>query len=567
MDSIVEIIESRLEGGTAKTEFTYLRDGEDDAVSISLHEMRNYARNLSSALPSGEPVLVMLPQGLSFVTAFFSCMYSGAIAVPVAIPTKIRGEALLQNILTDTNAGGIITDRRTYSKVSKWFGEEMFDGIDPHFVEDFENEVSIDGTIQIPKAEQSAFIQYTSGSTGKPKGVVISHENITANSKFICDHAGHTEESVGIGWLPSFHDMGLIAGVLQPVFANFSMVTMSPSHFIQKPARWFSAISKYRGTSSGAPNFAFDYCCNRVKDDELDGLDLSTLESMYNGSEPIQPSSLERFVSRFGPVGFSERSFVTCYGLAEATLAVSISSIGAKPSVLRVSEKALADDRVEPAKGDDQSRILVSSGSPDPESRVMVVRPDTLEECGENEIGEIIVAGKSVAAGYHNQHADDDDVFFDIESQRALRTGDLGFLEDGELYVTGRIKDLIIVRGRNHYPQDIERTVSDSHESLRADSCAAFPVNADGGEKVVVVQEVDRNYTRDIDADQVLTSILHAVSGEHGIQPYEIVLAKHGSVPKTTSGKIRRAECKKLWASDKLDRIATYADKSFSHQA
>ncbi|NNF00648.1 MAG: AMP-binding protein, partial [Pyrinomonadaceae bacterium] len=374
------------------------------------------------------------------------------------------------------------------------------------------------------------------------------------NSGIIKDCSRNTESSCVVFWLPCFHDMGLIGCVVQPVYGNFRGVMMSPAHFIQKPARWFSAMTKYLCTLSVSPNFGFEYCTSRIKDEELEGIDLSSVYSLYNGSEPIHPGTLEEFVDRFSSVGFAKEKMFPCYGLAEATLAVTVSKAGQYAS-LKVDEQALNENRIELANGDNLVEI-VSTGKPQAETKVKLIDRNTMEERGENEIGEIVVAGKSVMSGYYNRGESDSEIFIEVGGNTYLRTGDLGFLRNGDLFVTGRIKDLIIIRGKNHYPHDIERTVAAADESLESNSSAAFSIVENGYEKLVVAAEVRRSALRKTDFDAIITKIASTISRQHGISAHDVVLVKPGTIPKTTSGKIRRNSCKEIWLSNSFNPLA-----------
>ena len=554
MDSILEIVESRIQACEANSSFTYLKNGEDDSESISMSQIRALALNMSASLPRDAPVLIMLPQGLSFLSALFGCLYSGAIAVPVPIPAKFRGGEILQKILENTRSPLLITNRSTHSKITRWFSEELLKNVGVVFVEDFNSDEMAGESVNLWDSTKPALLQYTSGTTGNPKGVVITHGNIVANAGFIKSRTNTVEKDCVVSWLPCFHDLGLIGAVFHSIYSNARVVMMSPAHFIQKPVRWFSAITKYNGTITAGPNFAFDHCTARIKPEELESIDLSSLHSVYNGSEPIQLSTLDNFIERFSSVGFKRTSILNSYGLAESTLAVTIAEKG-EITTLRLNERALNGGRVEICEGGEFTE-LVSCGQPDPGTKLRIVRKETLSKCDEMEIGEILVSGKTVAAGYYRDKDQTNETFITLGSERFLRTGDLGFLKDGRLFVTGRIKDLIIIRGKNHAPQDIEKTVSESDDSIRRNAGAAFSVRQHSEEKLVIVQELKRSHLRNSDFDKTIARIQASVSRDHGIQPNEIVLVQQGVVPKTTSGKIKRAKTRELWRRDELNELA-----------
>lgn len=541
MHTIVDVIERSLEQGRSRTSFTYLEDGDNAAPALALSGLRHAAFSIAGALPPDGAVLVLLPQGLSFIKAFFACLYARAIAVPVAVPTKSRGLEHIRAIVADASITVGITHRSTLLTLQKWFGDDYFAlGVHWLFIED----LAEDGPprFESPAPERLAFLQYTSGSTGNPKAVMVTHANIMANSSIIRQCFQNTEDSVSVCWLPSFHDMGLIDGVIQPVFSGFRSILMSPTHFLQRPARWLTAITRYGATYSGGPNFAYDFCVERIKDEELSGFDLRTLRCLYNGAEPIRAATIRRFVDRFAPAGFDETKVFTCYGLAEATLAVSTSRLGTAPAIAPGASEVVSCGRV---LGDTQLRIL------DPHTRI---------PCAAEQVGEICIAGTSVTAGYFNRPEMTADTFVDIEGTVFLRSGDLGFVANDELFVTGRIKDLIIIRGKNHYPQDIEHSVTSAHASLQPNACAAFSVDLDGEERLVLVGEIKRTFLKAAYHANTVNAIRAEVGQAHGLIATDILLVSPGSVPKTTSGKIRRSSCRQLWLDGRFNALASLRD-------
>ena len=546
MKTLVELIEKQLENDKRGTIFSFLEDGENISQVVSLREIQADALKFPRYLAKDSTVLILLPQGISFIKGFFGCLYSQAIAVPAPLPTKNRGLEKLKNIINDAGISFGITNRSTLANLQKWFGEDSLPkGIKWLFVEEIEQENQpVSFKLDLPKPDQIAFLQYTSGSTDKPKAVIITHENIIANSQIIQTCFQNTSESVSVCWLPSFHDMGLLDGIIQPIFSGFHGVLMSPMHFLQRPSRWLKAITKYRATYSGGPNFAFNFCCERISDEELSGLDLSSLQCLYNGSEPIRPQTIQKFIERFSAVGFSTEKMLTCYGLAEATLAVTTSKAGVKPTVLKTASK------------NDPLREVVGCGFVHCDTEVKIINPDDLSECAENEIGEIRVAGKSVAAGYWN--LPDNETFVTDNHGRWLRTGDLGFVVNSELFVTGRMKDLIIIRGKNHSPQDIEQTVWQSHAALQSNGCAAFSVEIENHEELVVVQEIKRTFLPALNYEAVMASIVSEISRNHGLVPRDVVLIAPHKLPKTTSGKIQRNACRQRWQTHEFNALANW---------
>lgn len=557
MNTIIDVVEKQLEESCWKTAFTFLADGETATPSVSLAEIQKDALKISGHLSKQSSVLLLLPNGISFIKAFLGCLYAQGLAVPVAIPTKNRGIEKLRAIIKDAKVSFCITNRNTLANLQKWFGKDALPiGVKCFLIEDLEEDDSVSfSPIELPKANQVAFLQYTSGSTDKPKAVMVTHENIIANSKIIQKCFQNNVESVSVCWLPLFHDMGLIDGVIQPIFSGFHSVLMQPVHFLQKPVRWLRAITKYKATYSGAPNFAFDFCCDRIKDKELNDIDLSNLRCLYNGSEPVRARTIHRFTDKFLAAGFSEEKLFTCYGLAEATLAVTTSELGNKPTIIKVDEREFRQNKI--FLTDKEPFVeLVGCGKTHCDTELKIINPDTLKECAEKEIGEVWVSGKSITAGYLNKPEYTNENFINYGDRRFLRTHDLGFLLNDKLFITGRIKDVIIIRGNNHYPQDIEHTVALSHQALQTNGSAAFSVEVNQEEKLVVVQEVRRTFLKQVDYRDVFNCIMTTISQRHEISPHDVVLTLPNTLPKTTSGKIQRSMCRKLWYSQKLDSLA-----------
>ncbi len=406
-----------------------------------------------------------------------------------------------------------------------------------------------------------AFLQYTSGSTGVPKGVMLTHENLLHNQEMIRLAFRQTAESVIVGWLPLYHDMGLIGNVLQPLYVGARCVLMTPMAFLQKPARWLQAVTRYRATTSGGPNFAYQLCVAKITQEEREGLDLSSWDAAFNGAEPVRAETLRGFAETFASCGFRREAFYPCYGLAEATLFVSGGQAAREPVVVNARASALEAGRAEVVpEGEADARALVSCGGAFLGQRVAVVEPGTSRRCAEGQVGEVWVKGPSVAAGYWARPDESEATFQAYTAGDGagpfLRTGDLGFLLDGELYVTGRLKELIIIRGRNLYPHDIERAAETSHSLCRHGCGAAFAVEGEEGEGLVVVQEVDAR--RDAGLDSVISAVRAAVAEEFEVQPSAVVLLRPGALPKTSSGKTQRNECRRLFLSGELRGVAEW---------
>ena len=552
--------------------FTFLADGEREAASVTYGELDRRARAIAAMLlrrhDPGERALLLYPPGLDFVAAFYGCLYAGVIAVPAYPPRPsghMRGldrcraiarDAGVSMVLATEHFVGLVEEisrRAPELQKAHWFSTDNVPLRDACYWQ----EPSVD-------RDSVAFLQYTSGSTAAPKGVMISHGNLMHNLAYAYCCAENDADTISISWLPVYHDMGLVNGVLLPVYGGYPSYLMPPAAFLQRPLRWLQAITRYRATNSGGPNFAYDLCLRNVTHQERRRLDLSSWRVAYNGAEPIRWSTLEQFYETYREYGFRWRSHYPVYGLAEATVLVSSGRRSYEPRAVRLSAAELAVDRaVEVQEADTDSLAIASCGPVSCGTSVAIVHPDSCSACKPGEIGEIWVRSPSVAVGYWNRPEETRQAF---HAQIAgsgegpfLRTGDLGFLSRGELVVTGRSKELIVVRGRKHYPQDIERSVEQCHDAVRAGCVAAFALDREGGEQLAVVAEIDRHQIRsDFVLDAVLAAAREAVTEQHGIQPRLVTLLRPGSLPKTSSGKLQRHVCRKLLQANKLKSIARW---------
>jgi amino acid adenylation domain-containing protein len=405
-----------------------------------------------------------------------------------------------------------------------------------------------------------AFLQYTSGSTGTPKGVMVSHGNLLHNSEYIRRAFELTPESVSVTWLPNFHDMGLIDGIIQPLYTGFLGVLIPPGFFIQQPFLWLQAVTRYRATHCGAPNFAYELCVQKITPQQRETLDLSSWQSAYNGAEPVRRETLEQFTKTFASCGFRTNFFYPCYGMAESTLMISGGLVKDEPIYCAVKAEALEQHQILEISQEAQNiRDLVGCGRTWLDIKIVIADPQLLMRCPPNQVGEIWVSGSSVAQGYWNRPEQTEKTFraylADTGEGPFLRTGDLGFLRDGELFVTGRIKDLLIIRGRNHYPQDIELTVEQSHQALRQGCGAVVDLLVEGEERLLVIQEIERSYLRQLNVEEVVRAIRQSVAQKHELQVYAVALLKTGSIPKTSSGKIQRHACRKGFLTGTLDEV------------
>jgi acyl-CoA synthetase (AMP-forming)/AMP-acid ligase II/acyl carrier protein len=566
--SLIALLQSRATHQPHQVAFTFLQDGELEEVRLTYEELDRQARAIGALLQSqgamGERALLLYLPGLEYIAAFFGCLYAGVIAVPVYPPklTRLdRSLPRLQAIANNARPSVALTTSSILAMLDFFLAQAP----------DFQmmrwlatDTVALDTAVtwQEPKvdAETLAFLQYTSGSTSTPKGVMVSHGNLLHNESLISQAFGVLErEHVAVGWLPLYHDMGLIGNVIQSLYAGLPCILMSPLDFLQKPLLWLQAISRYRATISGGPNFAYDLCVRKTTPEQRAGLDLRSWQVAFNGAEPIRTETLERFADTFAPYGFRREAFFPCYGLAEATLFVSGGPPKVSPVRLVCDKTELVQGQVTAVPADTpSSHTIVGCGQTWPAQRVVIVNPKTRIQCEANQSGEIWIAGSSVAQGYWQNDAATAATFqaylADTGEGPFLRTGDLGFVRNGQLYVTSRLKDLIIIRGRNHAPQDIELTVEKSHPDLRPGCGVAFSVEKAGEERLVVVQEVQRQ-VRDPDVAAIAAAIRQAVAENHEVQVYAMVLLKPGGVPKTSSGKLQRRACRADFLADSLEKI------------
>ncbi len=578
ISTLIDLLTHRAIDRANQTAYTFLTDGHTKEISISYEELDRQSRTIASKLQLnsniGSRVLLLYPPGLEFVAAFFGCIYAGRVAVPVYPPRPNHSLSRLQAIIADAQATIALTTAGVLSHVEQGFAEFpdlhniswiATDNIKNNDIgnDNVENNLAQAWRKPAANSDTLAVLQYTSGSTGTPKGVMLTHGNLLHNSTLIHQYFEHNNESQGVIWLPPYHDMGLIGGIIQPLYGGFPVTLMSPVDFLQKPYRWLQAISRYKGTTSGGPNFAYDLCVRKITDEQRANLDLSSWEVAFNGAEPIRAETLEQFTAAFAPCGFRKEAFYPCYGMAESTLIISGGLKTSQPIYKSIKANGLEKNQVIPATKDNQKILtLVNCGQTRMKQKIAIADPEKLTSCAPGQVGEIWVSGKSIARGYWNRPEQTKLNFqaylSDTGEGPFLRTGDLGFLEDDELYITGRIKDLIIIRGRNHYPQDIEQTVQRSHPALRMGHGAAFSVEIEGNELLVITQEVKRNYLRKLDVNQVFIAICQAVVQEHEIPVYGILLLKTGSIPKTSSGKIQRYACRRGFINNNLNVVSDW---------
>ncbi len=560
--TLLDILTYRGQYQADKQAYIFLQNGETESVRLTYGELDRQARALATYFQDwqGERALLLYPSGLEFITAFFGCLYAGVVAVPVYPPRRNQKLHRLLSIVNDAQAQVALTTTSILADIEKRCFEEAELA---HLKWVATDTIEANSLEFIPKSltrESLAFLQYTSGSTGTPKGVMVTHGNIIHNQQLIHQAFGHSEKSIGVSWLPLFHDMGLIGHVLQPIYAGSPNILMPPLAFLQKPICWLKAISKYRGTTSGGPNFAYDLCVKKIQPEQLANLDLSSWDLAFNGAEPVRAETLEQFSEKFASCGFNDRAFYPCYGMAETTLFTTGGDKNLKPVIQGIKAQKLEENSVvESEISSKESRVFVGVGRPYMDTTVIIVNPESLTRSRTGQVGEIWVSGGSIASGYWNRPEATQETFQgylkDTGSGPFLRTGDLGFFNNGELFVTGRLKDVIIIYGRNHYPQDIELSVQKSHPALQANGGAAFSIEVEGEEKLVVVQEVERTYIHQLNSDEVVEAINQAISLEHELAIHSIVLLKPGSIPKTSSGKIQRSACQQKFLDGSLQNV------------
>jgi acyl-CoA synthetase (AMP-forming)/AMP-acid ligase II len=538
---------------------TVLDDGEREAGRRTFAELDARARAIAAWLGregfARKRVVLLIKDSLKFVEAFVGCLYAGVVAVPLAVPRRGRSLTQLRAICRDVDAAAVIAGPVEISYLRPgladnlptvgWLSVDAADGSGDDWQAD-----TID-------PEDLALLQYTSGSTGMPKGVMVTHANLMHNGATLERAMGVSRESRCVGWLPLYHDMGLIGNVLQPLYTGFEAVLMLPPAFIQRPVRWLNAITRYGGTVAGAPNFAYDLCVDRIPAGALADLDLRTWTVAYCGSEPVRARTLDRFATAFAPANFKRSSFLPCYGLAENTLFATGGPPGRGPEVLHADADALARGTLRAAAEDRGGVPLVSCGAVPVDEQLLIVDPETAVPVTEGVVGEVWLRGRSVCAGYFRKPMETTAVFSAHLStggeERFLRTGDFGVLHEGRLSITGRLDDLIIVRGRNHYPQDLEAAAERSHELLRKGGGIAVAIQADGRAALAIAHELTRDGCAAADRIEVASAIREAVAGEHGLHVDRVFLLRPGQLPRTTSGKVRRSACRTMIVAGDFD--------------
>lgn len=515
------------------------------------------ACRLREELSPGDRALLLYPTGAAFWEAFMGCLAAGVIAVPLKVPNPNRSSEALEHVINNCTPSVVLTDEATADLFTRRAERHPYlQKLPVVTCDSWRGSGSHTARPQLSQGG-TAFLQYTSGSTSRPKGVQISHQNLVTNTSIISDRMGiSTGVERCVTWLPHYHDMGLVGTCLVPMLAQMTTWCLPPEEFALYPERWLQLITEHRCTMSAAPDFAYKLCVDRLSDDQLVNLDLSSWRVAVNGAERVRPDTLRLFARQFSQCGFNPRAFFPCYGLAEGTLMVTGGPVETDPRTRHVSRAALLRNEIAPASSEHDRMELAGSGQTFERSPVVIVDPVSRRQLDENQIGEIMVAGMSVTDGYFNQSELNDDLLVELpdkgQSMRFLKTGDLGFLSDGELFVTGRIREMMIVRGRNLSPEDVEGAACLAHEAVVPSGVVAFSVDVDGQESLIVAVELQRSFLKQADHGEVARAIRHGVIETLGVNPAEVVLLRPASILRTSSGKPKRLQLRASYLKDDL---------------
>ena len=566
--NLIDVLCYRAQDQANQRLYTLLLDGEQEEVNLTSKDLDQQARaiavRLHQEIQTGDRALLLYPTCAEYITAFFGCLYAGVIPVPAFPPRLNRIDQRIQTIASDSQAALVLTTQQIIEQRARRLEKIPILANIPWISTRYPEPLHETGGWQeaAPASGSMAFIQYTSGSTANPKGVMVSHANLIHNLKNIqrVYRINDGSEDIGVTWVPLYHDSGLIMSVLMALYAGAPLVILPPTAFAQRPVRWLNAISTYKATISGGPNFAYQWCVDKITPEDKQSLDLSSWRVAFCGAEPIREDTIQQFTSAFAGCGFRPDSFTPAYGLAEATLLVSAKPEGRRHSVYHLHRADLEQDRVtEVGSRDVAARKFVGSGQIPPDFQVVIANPATLTRRPDTTTGEIWVSNASVTLGYWQRPQETQATFqaylADTGEGPFLRTGDLGFIKNGEIVITGRLKDLIIINGRNLYAEDIELSLKDVHPALQTDGCAAFSIDAAGQEQLVIVQEIKREH-RNIDFDEIAHAIRKALAENHELAAYDIVLVKIRAIPRTTSNKIQRSACKMVYLAGTLERIS-----------
>lgn len=570
--SMVDVIMCRAEETPDHVVFRFLPEGTDEGESLSFSQLDVMARRVAVSLQQtghrGDRVVLFFPPGIPYIISLFACFYAGMVAVPAYPPRRNRSSYRVFSIVENAGVSVCLTTQQVLRDIERNFASD--------FASNKINWICYeDAIIHKPEAwvspalkgDELALLQYTSGSTGEPKGVMITHYQILYNSEYIRQSFGFSKQTIGMNWLPIYHDMGLIGTIMQAPYIGALSITMPPVAFLQDPLKWLKAITKYKVTTAGGPNFGFDHCIHKVPEIEIEQLDLSSMETFFCGAEPVRAKTMQDFAACFAPAGARPEQLYPCYGMAETVLIVTG---GSKLSPLRfatINSKSLAQGKIEKVDENHPDAItLTGCGHTWLDTEVRIVHPETYEAVPAHHTGEIWISGSGVTQGYWGRPEENLRTFGaqikDEGTVKYFRSGDIGFLDGNELYITGRIKDLLIFRGVNFYPTDIEFTVQEAHPALRKNAGAAFPALVRGEEQLVIAQEVERSSMHNLPEAEIFSAIRQAIAEEFELSVYAIVLLRPGSIPLTSSGKIQRRVAKYGYLTGELQSIAIWEKES-----
>lgn len=562
--SFVSVTRARAEQKGDAVAYTFLPGGDGREINLTYAELDRRARavaaRLQHELQPGDRAILVFPTGPDFIAAFLGCLYARVIAVPVPEPFTDRHFLRIKNIVADAGAGYILSTSHFIAVVNQRFANNADIQALRWLATDTLDLAGAAAWQPPPIApDDIAFLQYTSGSTAAPKGVIITHQNLQANSEMLRQACQSDANTVLVSWLPLFHDLGLVSKLLQTIYVGCHCILMSPLAFLQKPVRWLQAISHYQADISGAPDFAYAVTARKVTPEQKAGLDLSSWRLAYAGAEPVRQATLEQFAAAFHECGFRRQALTPAFGMAEATLFIAGGPIERSPIYYEIDAAAFGQNRIVPARAGEASLTAVACGRFDwADQQLKIVNPDTRNECAPDEVGEIWLAGSHIARGYWHKPAETEAAFHaytaDTSAGPFMRTGDLGFVHEGQIYIGGRIKDLIIIDGQNHYPQDVEFTVEDAHPAVRQGCTAAFSIDHEGQERLVAVAELREpvNVDSPWDTQAIAQELRRAAAKEHGIPLYDIAFIKARTIPKTSSGKIQRLACRADYLANRL---------------
>ncbi|RXJ81155.1 AMP-binding protein [Arcobacter sp. F2176] len=570
-----------------KVAIRFLARGEDETDSITYLQLKQQSHAIATQLLTqykrGDTALLIFDASIDVIVAFWGCVYAGIIAVPIPIPNGNKGMDNVAHIVEDAEISLIISHTSVESRLSKKFKENIqLKRLNWLIVnkKNFKENIFLDK--EVFSSNQLLLLQYTSGSTNKPKGVKVSHQNMIAHQEGLKEAFYSDEKSVVVSWLPYYHDMGLIGKIIHATFCGATLILMPPIAFVQNPFRWLQAISKYQGTNSAAPNFAYEDCLRNITNEQLSQLNLSSWKVAWNAAEPIHANTVVNFCNRFSQCGFNPQSLTTAYGMAESTLAISVADIKSKLKLLAIDENEFKQGNIKVIKElfidsnleeiSQYKKVVVDCGNCISNHQIKIVDPKNRLLCSDYKIGEVWFSGKSVANGYWKKETLSQSTFFATiqnsnNSETYLRTEDMGFMDKNKnLFIVGRHKDMIIIHGENYAPQDLEFSIFNSHEAFVESGCSAFSVMSQGKEKVVIVQEIKRTQRKKVDFEKLLSHVKNILSQEYQLQLFALVFIHQANLPKTTSGKVQRKLCKHLFINEEFSPLYSWVPQQLDEQ-